>query len=142
RFQLGQPLLGQSKASAQLCRRLDRGRELVDALGLCALNARTAVFLTAREDPTRDCASEYRLAAACQPRCLPNCRHVTLICARIFKSVAVRYETRFAFDRAHEIVNEWCMRTRGQRATLAYDSLSAGNYRCGSRASQGSADCA
>jgi len=32
----------------------------------------TAVFLTAREEATRDCASEYRLAAPCQPRCLPQ----------------------------------------------------------------------
>ena len=31
-----------------------------------------AVFLTAREEPTRDCPNEYRLAAPCQPRWMPS----------------------------------------------------------------------
>jgi hypothetical protein len=68
RFQLGQPLLGQSEAAVQFCPRLDRSRQWIDSLG--AVNVGTTVSFTASEEPTRDCASEYRLALPCQPRCL------------------------------------------------------------------------
>jgi hypothetical protein len=54
----------------QLGHRLDRSRERVDPRRLGAV--RTAVFRTAREEPARDCASEYCLAAPCQPRCFPE----------------------------------------------------------------------
>src|SRR5262249_7982385 len=69
----------------------------------------TAVFLATREEPTRDRASEYRLAASRQPRCLPQrvCRHVTPVSSECSKGSrgAPRDPTR---DGAHEIVNEWC----------------------------------
>jgi len=58
RFQLGQPLLGDGETAAQLCHRLDRSRERVDTRPLDAIPVRPAVFLTAREEPTRDCESE------------------------------------------------------------------------------------
>src|SRR5262249_11831403 len=69
RFQLGQALLGQGETGPQLCRRLDRSREWVDTRRFRPLNFRRAVFLTAREDPARDYASEYRLAVFRQARC-------------------------------------------------------------------------
>jgi hypothetical protein len=59
------------------------------------LNVRTGVFLTAGEEPTRDCASEYRLAAPCLPPCLPQCCHVILSCSRSAQEGhAMHHETR------------------------------------------------
>src|SRR5262249_12538766 len=85
-FQLGQPFLGQSNTGAQLGRGLDRSGEWVDTRRLGGVHAMIAIFLTARE-PTGDCASEYCLAARCQPRCLPQreCRHVTSSVLGVFK---------------------------------------------------------
>jgi hypothetical protein len=68
RFQIGQPLLGQGETGAQLGHRLDRGRKRVDPRQFGLVLVIAAIFRTAREEPTRDCASEYCLAAPCEPR--------------------------------------------------------------------------
>src|SRR5215813_5156863 len=68
RFQIGQPLLGKGETGAQIGPGLDRSGERVDTRRLGAVHVLAVVFLTAREEATRDCASEYRLAAPCQPR--------------------------------------------------------------------------
>src|SRR5262249_10632922 len=89
RFQIAQPLLGQGETGAQLGHGLDRSRERVHTRRLGAVHVMTAVFLATREEQTRDRASEYRLAASRQPRCLPQrvSRHVTPSILGVFKRV-------------------------------------------------------
>jgi hypothetical protein len=64
--------LNSDKRSSARANRLDRSRERIDTRHLGAVTVRTVLFLTAREEPTRDCASEYRPAVPCEPCCLPQ----------------------------------------------------------------------